>query len=327
MLCFIKKYWFLTGLLLVFIITIGDTQGTISEVGKWLKMHRGPDAVIFLIFLFSGMMLNAGQIKSGLTDITGIFIALGVIFIASPIIGACFAVMPLDTGIRIGLLLVAVMPTTLSSGVVMTGAAGGNMAHALTITIASNGLSILTIPLTLSLLLEQIGGGMTVSIDKLAIMTTLGLLVLVPLCLGLGIRFYTNISSEKSESALQIINQSLILIIVWMALSQTRGAIIDGKEMIGSILFVAFAFHAALLACATLFIRLFKLEQGRRESVLFMGAQKTLTLSIILQVSLFPQHGLALGFCVIHHIIHLMMDGYLVQKMKNPIFEGDHHEQ
>lgn len=34
----------------------------------------------------------------------------------------------LDPGIRIGLFLVAVMRTTLSSGVVMTGAAGGNIA-------------------------------------------------------------------------------------------------------------------------------------------------------------------------------------------------------
>ncbi|MDM8550133.1 bile acid:sodium symporter [Desulfobacterales bacterium HSG2] len=319
----IKKYWFLIGLLLLFAITIGDTQGTVSDIGKWLKIRRGPDTAIFLIFIFSGMMLNAGQIKSGMSDITGILVALGVIFIAAPVIGACFAIMPLDTGIRIGLFLVAVMPTTLSSGVVMTGAAGGNMAHALAITIVSNGLSILTIPLTLSLLLEQVDGGTAVSIDKLAIMTKLGFLVLVPLCLGLGIRFYTNVCSEKFESELQIVNQCLILIIVWMALSQTREAIIDGKEMIGSILFLAFAFHAALLACAALFIRLFKLKRGRRESVLFMGAQKTLTLSIILQVSLFPQHGLALGFCVIHHIVHLMMDGYLVQKMRNPVFEGE----
>jgi sodium/bile acid cotransporter 7 len=38
---------------------------------------------------------------------------------------------------------------------------------------------------------------------------------------------------------------------------------------------------------------------------------KTLTLSIILQVSLFPQYGIVLGYCVLHHIIHMMMDGYL----------------
>jgi sodium/bile acid cotransporter 7 len=47
-----------------------------------------------------------------------------------------------------------------------------------------------------------------------------------------------------------------------------------------------------------------------------MGAQKTLPLSIILQVSLFPQYTVALLVCVLHHIVHLIMDGYIVERMK-----------
>ena len=47
-----------------------------------------------------------------------------------------------------------------------------------------------------------------------------------------------------------------------------------------------------------------------------MGGQKTLPLSVILQVQLFPQYGLALTFCVLFHIIHLIMDGYLAGKLE-----------
>jgi len=71
-----------------------------------------------------------------------------------------------------------------------------------------------------------------------------------------------------------------------------------------------------LLAAAGIFAGVLKLGKGRRESVIFMGGQKTLPLSIILQVSLFPQYGLALVVCVLHHLIHLLMDGYLVGKLK-----------
>jgi len=53
------------------------------------------------------------------------------------------------------------------------------------------------------------------------------------------------------------------------------------------------------------------------ESVIFMGGQKTLVLSVILQVSLFPQYGLALVVCVMHHIVHLVMDGYLVGRLRS----------
>jgi sodium/bile acid cotransporter 7 len=208
------------------------------------------------------------------------------------------------------------MPTTLSSGVVMTGAAGGNMAHALMITIFANALSVFTIPVTLSLLLKMIGTAAHVSIDKTGIMIKLGLLVIVPLCAGLLIKFYAGSRLSRVEPKLQIINQCFILAIVWMAMSQTREAIITGKETMGLIVLIAFLFHLMLLAAAWGAVRCFDMGPGRRESILFMGGQKTLTLSIILQVSLFPQYGLALAVCVLHHIIHLMMDGYLVEKLK-----------
>ena len=55
---------------------------------------------------------------------------------------------------------------------------------------------------------------------------------------------------------------------------------------------------------------------GRRESVVFMGSEKTLPLSVILQVALFPDYGLALAVCVLHHLLHLVMDAYLVERLK-----------
>jgi len=36
-----------------------------------------------------------------------------------------------------------------------------------------------------------------------------------------------------------------------------------------------------------------------------------------LQMSLFPSYGIALLVCVLHHIVHLIMDGYLVEQIKS----------
>ncbi|MBW1840716.1 MAG: bile acid:sodium symporter [Deltaproteobacteria bacterium] len=313
----IKKYWFLAGLLLVFAITVGDTSETVSGIGRWLKMHRGPDAVISLVFFFSGLILNAGQVRSGLMDIKGIVLALWLIFIVSPIIAVIIGFLPMDTGIVIGIFLVAVMPTTLSSGVVMTGAAGGNMAHALAITILANGLAVFTIPVTLSLLLGRFGGAAAVHIDTPAIMIKLGLLVLLPLCVGLSVKTYFTSFMDRVAHKLQILNQFLVLVIVWMAVSGARPAIIDGGSKLGTVFLLVFTFHGALLTASGIFTRVTGMGKGRRESVIFMGSQKTLPLSIILQVSLFPQYGLALVVCVMHHLVHLIMDGYLVGRLKS----------
>ena len=97
-----------------------------------------------------------------------------------------------------------------------------------------------------------------------------------------------------------------------MAVSQARPVIISGCDNIGIIFLLVVTFHGMLLAAAGVLTHLFRISKGKRESIIFMGGQKTLPLSIILQVALFPQYGLALVVCVMHNLTQLLMDGYLV---------------
>lgn len=317
----IKKYWFPLGLLLVVVITFADMSGRAAAAGTWLKQHHGPDATILVIFLTSGLILNWVQIHDGLMDVKGILLALVLIFLVAPLLAWLTGRLPLPTGIVIGLFLVAVMPTTLSSGVVMSGAAGGNMAHALVITIVANILAVFTIPLSLTLLLQQTVESGGIVIDKASLMLKLGILVLVPLLLGLAgkallVRRLERTTLQILESGLQKLNQVLILFIVWMALSQSRDAILLSGAALGIIALLSAGFHGVMLAAAGLLVWRFKTPRGRRESVIFMGVQKTLPLSILLQVSLFPQYPDALTVCVVHHLLHLMMDGTLVDRLR-----------
>ncbi len=296
-------------------VTLADSSQQMAGAGQWLKAHHGPATLIFLLFVFSGLLLDAQQIRQGLTDVQGTVLALILIFGLGPALAVPLAALPLEAGVKIGFFLVAVMPTTFSSGVVMTGASGGNMAHALLITVIANILCIFTIPITLPWLLALLGKSTAVAMDRGAIMLKLGLLVLLPLSIGLGIRCRLGGRINRFTPLLQISNQIVILAIVWMAVSGSREAILGGKGAIVSICLLSAFFHAVLLAGAFGFARVFAIPPGRRESLIFMGGQKTLTLSIILQVSLFPRYGLALAVCVIHHLVHLMMDGYLAGQL------------
>ena len=315
MLNFIKKNWFLLGLLAVSLVTLGDLTENTAGLGRWFKDHRGTDFVILAIFFLSGLALDSGKIKAGFADLKGTVIALTLIFVIAPFFAFLLALAPLAPGIRIGLLLVAVMPTTLSSGVVMTGAAGGNIAHALLVTILANGLSVFSVPFSLELLVGPGLSSTPISIDKTAMMMKLGLLVLVPLLLGLFAGSFKRVPRRGLERGVPVLNQCLILSMVWMALSGARTTVLEGGTQIGVVLVLAFCFHAALLGAAFFSSALFKIGRGRRESLIFMGGQKTLPLSVLLQVTLFPHYGLALVFCVVHHFVHLMMDGYVVGHM------------
>ena len=313
----ISKYWFIVGLILLSIVTMVDSREWTVSAGRWLKSHGGPAMVIFLIFLFSGLTLDARLLRKGISDIPATLAALIVIFIFSPIVALAFRYIPLDIQVLTGLYLVAVMPSTLSSGVVMSERAGGNMAHALFVTIVANGLAVVTIPVVLSLLLATLGETRPIEIDKSAIMLKIAILVLLPLAIGMGIQYAARQWIVPLQPKVQFINQALILSIVWMGMCQSRTAIVAGSHALVPIVIITFGFHLLLLFSAFGAIKMFKLKPGRRESVIFMGGQKTLPLSVILQVTLFPEYGLALVVCVVHHIIHLIMDAYLVERIKH----------
>lgn len=312
----LKKYWFISALLAVCMVTLADSAGILAASGSWLKHHHGPDLIIVFIFLFSGFALSPEQLKGGLMDLNGILLAFAIIFVLAPLTAALFSLAPLDTGILIGLFLVAVMPSTLSSGVVMTAAAGGNAGHALVTTICANSLAVFTIPYALSLLLMAIGESATISIDKAAIMIKIGALVVLPLAAGMLSKHYLASLYRRWGSKINLINQCLIILIVWIAMSQTRGMLLSSSFTVGLIVSMVFLYHGLLLICGGLLIRLSGRAKGHRESILFMGCQKTLPLSVILQLSLFPEYGIALLVCVLHHIVHLVMDGYLVERLK-----------
>lgn len=311
----IKEQWFLISLVVAFFAVCLDTSDILASSGIWLKNIGAPDVMVIIIFIISGLLIEGDQARAGLKDFKATLLALSLIFVFAPILALGFGWLPMDTGIIIGLFIVAVMPSTLSSGVVMTGAAGGNMAHALFVTILSNFLSIFTIPLILGFMLQFLNQDKDISIDQLSIIIRLTLLVLVPLTAGMLIKTMILKSEQLKKYNLGLVNQWMIVGVVFISLGSAKQVLLGKGIELMYILILSIIYHFALLAVAFALVKLFKIERGRYESIVFMGAQKTLALALVLQVTYFPEFGMALLVCVIHHIVHLMMDGYLSTKL------------
>ena len=309
----IKRQWFLISLILLFFAVIFDPSSLLARFGMALKDNHGPEVMIFLIFVFSGFLIESHQIRAGIRDVRATVLALILIFVVAPLIALAFMVLPLETGVALGFFIVAVMPTTLSSGIVMTGVAGGNMAHALFVTIISNFVSIVSIPFVLSLLLPFLGQEKALAIDQGAILLKLILLVLLPLAVGMTLK--AKVFANRNMGRFQLVNQWMILGIVFISLGGAKEAFMGHGISFFSIVLLVTVFHIMMLGAAFVLVKLGKLEKGRYESVVFMGCQKTLALSVMLQVTYFSQFGAALLVCVIHHIVHLMIDGYLSTRL------------
>ncbi len=312
----LRKNWFMLGLIVIALATLSDTRGIHTGLGLWLKTHHGPDIIIVLIFFLSGLALDTSRIRAGISDHKGTLTALLLIFIVAPLLALPFTFLQLDTGVLLGLFLVAVMPTTLSSGVVMTGAAGGNMAHALLITIIANSLAVITIPFSLGFLLSLTGESRIIDIEQIPIMVKIATLVLLPLIGGSTVRNLAPVHIRPLLPYIGICNQISVLTMVWIALCSGREVIAANLGVVLPVIGIIFSFHLALILAGMVMTHYSSIGKGRREGVILMGGQKTLPLSIILQVSLFPEYGLALVVCVLHQIIHLIMDAFLAQYLK-----------
>lgn len=314
----VKKYWFLVGLGLIFGVTIFDPTDMIAAAGRAMRSIHGPDMVIFTVFLLSGYLLNPDQIRSGFTDMTATGLALFLIFIVAPLYAAMLSFLPIPTAMLIGLFLVSVMPTTMSTGVVMTGASGGNPAHALFVSVLSNSMAVLTIAVSLPVLLRFAGETAAVSLDSSAMIIKIAWSVLIPLAIGIAIKTFTPKRGAAFSRRVSTLNQLLILSIVWMGVSQAKPVLLGAWISAGQIALLVLIFHLMMLLTAFAGTTLLSLGRGRMESVIFMGSQKTLPLSVILQVTLFPEYGQALIVCVLHHLLSLLTDGYLVGRMGRP---------
>ncbi|MCP3956186.1 MAG: bile acid:sodium symporter, partial [Desulfobacterales bacterium] len=203
-----------------------------------------------------------------------------------------------------------------SSGVVMTREAGGNMAHALFVTIFSNSISFISIPLVLSMLLSFSFESQNIQIDQISIVIRLFALVVVPLAAGFVIKKFLPDIKVEIKNKMQVLNQILVLAIVFMAASGAHDMFGSNFKQLLIVTLIVTVFHLILLIFSFYGTKIFKIGKGRYESVIFMGSQKTLPLSVIIQLTYFSEYSIALLVCVVHHFVHLMIDGYISVKMK-----------
>jgi len=310
---FLRQYGFVAGLVFVSAVTVLDGTETTVRWGRWLKEHGGPEILVWVIFFLSGLALDGKSLTRGFLDLKALVGAWSVLFLFAPLWAFVLAFWSMPTGLVVGLFLVASMPTTLSSGVVMTAAAGGNVATALLITMTANAAAVVATPLLLEWLMGTAMENVTVVLDKAALMGNLALLVVLPLALGLGMRRpWAALCRRIPCPSPASVNTVLVIAIVWIAVCASRTTIVQGLAGMPRVMTLAVIFHGGLLALAFGVARALGLSVGCREPVIFMGAQKTLPLSVLIQTAVFPQYGDALVFCVSHHLLHLIMDGWVL---------------
>lgn len=289
----------------------------LPQPGIWFKgLNCGANLtvnnlLIVIVFLVCGWNVDVGATRFD-RKFAIIFCAGAVItLMLSPILGwgtaklFRLAVLPAT-----GLIVAAAMPPTLSSGIVLTETANGNALLSILMTVGYNLLSVLTIPLMLSLC---IAGSGEIDTNPVKMFTQLVLLVLVPSVIGFAMQ---KLSRRKLPPFFSYLSTLAVILLVWGFFSASSSQF--KQHPLSELLWegsAALILHLALLVIMWFGGAAAKVGVPERKALLFTGASKTITITITTLNIIGADSGAALVPALVFYFVQSLVDSSLAAKM------------
>src|SRR6266481_4657180 len=187
--------------------------------GGWLHPDLLNNIGVALILFVQGLAMAVERMKAGAGNWRLHLIVQGFTFLVFPVVGWVFSevtrvIWPGEPGaLRDGFLYLCVLPSTVSTSVVLTSVARGNASGAIFNAALSNILGVMFTPLLVRLLMQA--SGQVSSFGPLLLKITL--LTLVPFVIGMGIRPLVREWVDARRSWLNLVSNGVILLIVYTA--------------------------------------------------------------------------------------------------------------
>ena len=311
---FIKKNWFLVGLVLLLIIGFFAPElGTSISFGKLTTT-----ILIILIFLITGYTIPTEAIKDGLKDFKLHVFLQVFVFVLVPLY--FFITLKLFEGsfspeTRVGIIALACLPTTISSCVIFTQSSGGNTVGAMFNAALANLLGVFVSPLLLTFFL-RINDQTYAATEISSVIMNIGVKILIPIIVGQVIR-QIRIPEKQFKKRLKLITNISLLLIVFINFSKSA-ADPDFRQMLPTMVFpfiyLAVSFFV-LLGLSYLFGRIFNFPRKNLITVLYTAPQKTLAMGVPLLTTFFADSPELLGAALLpllfYHPWQLLVSGFV----------------
>lgn len=335
---FFRKNWFVMALMLVPIISYWVHESGVDHFHE--HGHILAKLGVGSIFFLSGLMIQRKAFLSSLQHFSMLFSIQGFCFLGFPLLTLlvlslypAFAIAP---SFSIGIIILACMPTTISSCVVMTSLAKGNESAALLNGIFSNFLGIFICPFLVSFFLGISSSG--VYIDPYPVLQKLMFTVLIPLLFGCSVRFFLGGRVIiKWTKSIRYANSFIVLAIIYIIFFDTFEAM--PKEAISLFDLLKLTLNLSLLhlfffvIVFMLGVYFLKFNEKDVKALLFTAPHKTLALGMPLTMAILSSEAfatsqasamlIALPLALYHHL-QLIFAGIFLRFKKYlfPIFYG-----
>ncbi|PPL14115.1 bile acid:sodium symporter [Oceanisphaera arctica] len=279
--------------------------------GIWLNQLGLLPWLVALIFLMNGLQTSLQQLRPepcfGRTLLSGALISL----LLSPLLGwLVYAFGGLDDSLRLGLLVMSMVPPTLSSCVVLTRITGGKASWSLFMTLGLNFIGIATIPFMLSLLV-----GDSMQLSPWPMLLTLLKIVLLPFIGGMLLRLW--LPALGRLPWLGQVSTLSVIVTSWITLSASGQALYQLSA--GALLELSVwsvLLHVALLLLCVLGGRLLRLALAERRALMFTASQKTMPVAVSVLVGLGSNSGAAVVSCILFHFLQMLFDSLLASRIQ-----------
>ena len=286
---FLKRNWFILGIVTVLLAGFAAPRAGISIGGGFIGTAN--KVLVVWLFFLTGLGLPSETILRGLREVRlHLYIQLFVFAVYPLYFLAAVAIAGprLEQSVVIGFYALAVLPTTVSSCIVFTQSADGNVVGAMFNAALANVAGIFLSPLILSLLVR--GAGRPLPADEaLGIVRNLALMMLVPVVVGQIVRIFVKSFISAHRSLRSIVANCCILLIVFFALYRAA----SNPEFTSSVARMAWPFVFLAVSNIVLVLlswggaRVLRFSRESTVTVLFAAPQKTLALGVPLLTTYF----------------------------------------
>jgi sodium/bile acid cotransporter 7 len=311
-----KFDWFLKGMLVA--VALAFLWPEPGAKGGFLQPELLTKVGIALVFYLNGLALSLAAMKDGALRWKVHLLVQGCTFLLFPLLGiGILAVVGdwMSQPLKMGFFYLCALPSTVSSSVALTIAAGGNIAAAVFNATLSSLIGVVLTPMWMAFMLNQGGHDFVVG----PVIVDLMIWVVLPLIVGQMTRPLLSAWASRNKARIQIVDRLTILMLVYTSFADS---VQDGVwSNYGPVVLVETIVGCALLFAAVLlltmwFARLLGLPTGDRIAAVFCGSKKTLASGVPMAHLIFganPAIGMILLPIMIYHPLQLAVGGGLAQ--------------
>ena len=311
---FVKRYWFLAGLILLIPVGIlaPDAGIKIKDSGWVIPVFVG------VMLCIAGFTMDTSNLIKQATNFRALLPVLGSIYVFSPIAAFGLAKLFAPTGnedFLPAMMIMAAQAGSLASAIALTMLSGGNREFALICTVMSNGITFLLTPIILKI---SIGADVAFQVGEM--MLRMVYMVLIPIIAGQILRKFLWDKTEFIRPVIRIMPQFIILMFVYTGFASGAVQLQNEAGLVLRFLAACALLHLFLLGLNTFISGLLGCKWPERTAMILSGSQKTLPNGIYVWNNFFPSNPYGAIPLVLYHLFQLVVDTLLVPFFvkKNP---------